>query len=230
MKGRAARGAPRSGTAGSTAPRAAPGAASCERGTGGDPAATRPPSRPGQRRSRAGAERRGGCPSPRAAAAAAGPARPLAAPAPPAPVAESGPTPEEKRRGRWRRPGKQRGPGSTFHPPRSERFPSQTAVGPSEGAIDGIPLAAGGAIPGTTSRRLRAGSPAAARPARPSPARPGPPAAGRALPARRLRGSGPGRCWVRRRAVPLGALGLVLEDGAGVSCALLWQICEVSQH
>lgn len=229
MKGRAARGAPRSGTAGSTAPRAAPGAASCERGTGGDPAATRPPSRPGQRRSRAGAERRGGCPSPRAAAAAAGPARPLAAPAPPAPVAESGPTPE-KRRGRWRRPGKQRGPGSTFHPPRSERFPSQTAVGPSEGAIDGIPLAAGGAIPGTTSRRLRAGSPAAARPARPSPARPGPPAAGRALPARRLRGSGPGRCWVRRSAVPLGALGLVLEDGADVSCALLWQICEVSQH
>lgn len=66
--------------------------------------------------------------------------------------------------------------------------------------------------------------------AQPSPARPGPPAAGRALPARRLRGSGPGRCWVRRRAVPLGALSLVLEDGADVSCALLWQICEVSQH
>lgn len=62
------------------------------------------------------------------------------------------------------------------------------------------------------------------------PARPSLLAAGRALPARRLRGGGPRRCWVRRRAARLGALGLVLENGGGVSCVLLWQICEVSQH
>lgn len=81
-------------------------------------------------------------------------------------------------------------------PPRAERLPSQAAVGPSEGEVGGIPPVAGGAIPDASPALTPLWQPRCRRPARP-----GPPAAGRALPARRLRGARrPGA--VLRRSVP----------------------------
>lgn len=86
-------------------------------------------------------------------------------------------------------------------PPRAELLPSPSAIRPSDGAVGGIPPVAAGAIPDALPALLRVGSGAAA--ALPGPARPGPAAAGRALPARRLRGAaGPGRCCPAAPALP----------------------------